>query len=179
LIITISGLHGTGKSTIGQKIAEIFNLRYYATGEAFRKLAKEYKMSLADFTDYAEKHPDVDIELDKTINTIADEGNVLIDSQLSAYILKEKADFKILLTCHLETRVKRMCERDKTSYKEKVDETLRRELSEAERFKRLYNINLKDEDKKKEIYDLIVDTKNLTVDEVISRIESEIKKKKI
>jgi len=176
LIITISGLHGTGKSTIGKKIAEIYNLRYYATGEAFREFAEEYKMSLADFTSYAEKHPDIDIKLDKKINAIANEGNVLIDSQLSAYILKDKADFKILLKCELETRVKRMSERDNTLYKEKVDETLRRELSEADRFKRLYNINLKDEDKKKEIYDLIIDTKNLSIDDVVNQIVSEIKK---
>ena len=41
MIITISGLHGTGKSTIGKKLAENLGIRYYSTGQAFRELANE------------------------------------------------------------------------------------------------------------------------------------------
>lgn len=176
MIITISGLHGTGKSTIGKKLAEFFDLRYYSTGEAFRELAKERNMTLKEFTKYAENNPDIDITLDKKINSIANKGNIIIDSQLSAYILKDKADFKIVLRCPLETRVKRMCDRDETDYKEKVDETLRRELSEAKRFKKLYNIDLQDEKVIQDLYNIIIDTEKLSIDEIIDIVVSNIKK---
>ncbi len=176
MIITISGLHGTGKSTIGKKIAEIFNLRYYSTGDAFRELAKEQNMSLKEFTEFAEKNPEIDIMLDKKINNIAIMGNIIIDSQLSAYILKDNANFKILLHCPLETRVKRMSNRDETNYKEKIDETLRREWSEARRFKKLYNIDLQDEKIIRKLYNIIIDTENLSIEEIIEKIVAEIKK---
>lgn len=177
MILTISGLHGTGKSTIGKRIAELFKLQYYATGEVFRKLATKHKMTLSEFTEYAENNPEIDKKLDEKINKIAKKDKVIIDSQLSAYILKDKADIKIFLQCDLETRVKRMCERDGCSYKTKVDETLRREFSEANRFKQLYNYDLENENTKKQLYDVIIDTKNLTIDEVVNQLASEIKNK--
>lgn len=176
MIITISGLHGTGKSTIGKKIAETFNLRYYSTGEAFRELAKEQNMSLKEFTEFAEKTPEIDIMLDKKINNIASMGNIIIDSQLSAYILKDKANFKILLRCPLETRIKRMSNRDETNYKEKIDETLRREWSEAGRFKKLYNIDLQDEKVIRELYNIIIDTEKLSIEDIVDNLVAEIKK---
>ena len=37
LAITISGLHGTGKSTYAKRIAEAFRLRYVSAGEFFRR----------------------------------------------------------------------------------------------------------------------------------------------
>jgi predicted cytidylate kinase len=166
MIITISGLHGTGKSTIGKLIAQRMNLKYYSTGQAFRDLAKEMKMTLEEFTDYVEENPDVDKKLDKKIIEIAQKGNIIIDSQLSAYILDSIAQFKILLTCPLELRVKRMAERDKTSYQNKLNETIIREESELERFEKLYRIDLNNV----KIYNLILETENLTVEEIVEKI---------
>ena len=176
MILTISGLHGTGKSTIGKLIANKLGIRYYSTGQAFRDLAVELNMTLEEFTEYAEQNPDIDKKLDDKIIEIAKNGNVIIDSQLSAYILKSIADFKILLTCPLEIRVKRMAERDNVSYNEKLKETKIREESEVKRFKMLYNIDLNDQVEIEKIYNLILDIKNLTVEEVLKKILSTLPK---
>ncbi|MFX1601030.1 MAG: (d)CMP kinase, partial [Promethearchaeota archaeon] len=120
MIIVISGLHGTGKSIIGKLIAERLGVQYYSTGQAFRDLAHEMNMTLEEFTKYVEKNPKVDQKLDNKIIEIARKGNIIIDSQLGGYILKSIADFKILLTCPLEIRVKRMSERDNTNYEKKL-----------------------------------------------------------
>jgi len=176
MILTISGLHGTGKSAIGKKLAESLGIKYYSTGEAFRDLAKDMNMSLKEFTHYVEENPEIDKQLDKKIIDIAKKGNIIVDSQLSGYILESFADFKILLTCPLETRVKRMAERDLTSYEDNLKETLLREKSELKRFKELYNIDLSDNNKIKKIYDLIIDTQNLTIEEVLNRILSSLNK---
>jgi cytidylate kinase len=172
MIITISGLHGTGKSTIAKLIAEKLKIQYYSTGQIFRDLAAEMKMTLEEFTQYVEENPDIDKKLDDKIIEIAQKGNIIIDSQLSGYILKTITDFKILLTCSLETRVKRMSERDGSSYDEKVKETVMREKSELERFKHLYDIDLNDQEMLDRIYDLIIDTENLTVKEILEKILS-------
>ncbi|MFX1375375.1 MAG: (d)CMP kinase [Promethearchaeota archaeon] len=175
MILTISGLHGTGKSTIGKLLAEKLSINYYSTGQAFRDLAKEMNFTLEEFTEYVEENPDIDKKLDQKIIEIAQNNDVVIDSQLSAYILESIADFKILLTCPLEIRVKRMTGRDNASYNEKLKETIKREQSELERFEILYNIDLNDSEKRTEIYDLILDTGTLTVEEVIQKILSSIK----
>ena len=99
MILTISGLHGTGKSTIGKLISQKLGLKYYSTGQAFRDLAKDMNFTLEEFTDYVEKNPDIDRKLDDKIIEIALKDNILIDSQLSSYLLESVADFKILLTC--------------------------------------------------------------------------------
>ena len=175
MIITISGLHGTGKSTIGKIIAEKLDLQYYSTGQAFRDLAKEMNMTLEEFTKYVERNPEIDKKLDDKINQIAQQGNIIIDSQLSGYILQSSADFKILLTCSLETRVKRMAERDNTDYEQKLKETKLRENSELERFKMLYDIDLGDKEDLNKIYDLIINTENLTIEEIVRKILANLK----
>ena len=170
MIIIISGFHGTGKSTIGKLIAEKLGINYHSTGQVFRELAQEMNMTLKEFSTHVENNPEFDKELDNKIIEIAQKGNIVIDSQLSGYILKSIADFKILLTCPLETRVKRMTERDNTSYIEKFKETTLREKSEFERFKRLYDIDLSDQEEIDLIYDLVIDTEKLTVEEILEQI---------
>ena len=158
MIITISGLHGTGKSTIGKKIAEALGIKYYSTGQAFRDLASNMNMTLEEFTKHVETHQEIDNKLDEKVVDVAKKGNIIIDSQLSGYLLEELADFKILLTCPLKTRVKRMLERDQTTFEDMLKETSIREYSELRRFKRLYDIDLND---KENIHDLIIDTEKL------------------
>ena len=156
MIITISGLHGTGKSVIAKLMAERLGILYYSTGQAFRDLAKEKNMSLEEYTNFVEKHPDIDKDLDNKVVNMAKKGNIIIDSQLSGHILKSIADFRIHLTCPLEIRVKRMSGRDQTSFEEKLKETILREKSELERFKNLYNIDLSDKNLINEFFDLII-----------------------
>jgi cytidylate kinase len=177
MILTISGLHGTGKSTVGKLISQKLGLRYYSTGQAFRELAKEKNLTLEEFTDHVEKNPDIDKLLDDKIVEIALKDKVIIDSQLSAYILESIADFKILLTCPLETRVNRMSERDNSPYEEKLKETLLREKSELTRFNKLYDIDLNNQLEIQHLYDLIIDTTELTVDEILDLIIAALKKK--
>ncbi|MFX1393395.1 MAG: (d)CMP kinase [Promethearchaeota archaeon] len=176
MIITISGLHGTGKSTIGKKVAETLGIRYFSTGEVFRDLANLMNMTLFEFTKYVEENPETDRKLDNKIIEITKKGNILTTSLLSGYLLSDIANFKILLTCPFETRVKRMAERDGTTFEIKLKETEFREKSESERFILLYNIDLNDSKKAKEIFDLIIDTEKSSIEESVSKILEEIKK---
>jgi len=175
MIIAVSGLHGTGKSAIAKLMAERLGILYYSTGQAFRDLAKEKNMSLEEYTNYIENHPDIDKNLDNKVVNMAKKGNIIIDSQLSGHLLKSIADFRIYLTCPLELRVKRMSGRDQTSFDEKLKETTLREKSELERFKKLYNIDLSDINSINEFFDLIINTENLSIEEVLAKILSELK----
>jgi len=79
----------------------------------------------------------------------------------------------------LETRVNRMSERDNSKYEEKLKETTLREKSELERFNKLYEIDIGNQMKIEKIYDLIINTAELTIEEILAKILSALKKRKI
>ena len=176
MIITISGLHGTGKSVIAKLLAENQGILYYSTGQAFRDLAEENGMTLEEYTKYVEENPKIDKSLDNKVVEIAKKGNIIIDSQLSGHLLKSIADFKIHLTCPLKIRVKRMVARDQGSYDAKLKETTLREESELKRFNKLYNIDLSDNEFIHNFFDLIVDTESLSIEEVLQIILKELER---
>jgi len=180
MILCISGFHGTGKTTVGKKVAERLNLDYYSTGQAFRDLANEYKMNLEDFSKYVEDNPEIDEKLDnKVIQMARKKDDIVLESLLSGYILQGKSDCSILLKAPLEIRVKRMVERDNSDFKEKLKETKIREKSEIQRFIDLYNIDLTDRELRSNVFDLIIDTGNLSVEEVVEKIINYLEKQKI
>ncbi|TXT64948.1 MAG: Cytidylate kinase [Promethearchaeota archaeon] len=171
MILAIGGFHGTGKSTVAKKLAEKLNLKYYSTGEAFRDLAEEFGMNLEEFSKYAEAHPEIDKNLDeKVIQVAKNTDKIIIESLLSAYLLKDQADCKILLKAPLKTRVKRMVERDNSDFEEKLKETKSREKSEIQRFIELYDIDLMNTQDRDEVFDLIIDTGTHSVEAVVEKI---------
>ena len=174
MIVSISGPHGTGKSTIGMIIAEKLDLRYYSTGQAFRDLAQEMHMTLSEFTEHVEDNPNIDEQLDNKVIEIAKGNNVLIDSQIGGFLLASLADFKIYLYCPLKVRIRRMAERDNNNYEEKERETLMREKSELERFKRLYNIDLSNLEEIKKVHNIFINTEFLSIEEVVNLILQKI-----
>ena len=63
--ITISGLPGTGKTTVAKLLEQRLGLRYVYSGEIFRQLAQKHHMSLEEFGKYCESHREIDEELDQ------------------------------------------------------------------------------------------------------------------
>ena len=53
-VITVGGLHGTGKSSVADAIAKKFNLIRMSAGVVFRQLAKERDLTLEEFSRVAE-----------------------------------------------------------------------------------------------------------------------------
>jgi len=154
ITIAISGPHGAGKSTLARKVAKHFGLRYISAGTLFRRMAEKLRMDLSEFSKYAEEHPEVDRKIDEMTVEEAKKKNVVLDGRITAWIAKEYADLKILLTAPLEVRVKRIAERDGLEYSSALSETLVREQSESERFKKLYNINVMD----LTLFDIVINT---------------------
>lgn len=166
LIITISGPHGTGKSTYARALADALNLRYVCAGELFRELAKERKMSLEDFSRLAEKDPSVDRMIDERTKTKAKEGGVVIDAQLGAWMLKDLADVKVLLVASDDVRFKRIAQRERMSLEAARRETLAREEIQKRRYEKYYGIDVDD----LSIYDLKINTGTYPIDRTKSII---------
>jgi CMP/dCMP kinase len=176
MLITFAGLHGTGKTTVAKLIAERFGLEHYSTGMIFREMAEEKSMSLVDFSEYASKHKEVDINLDNKMKSIGLNGDCVLDGQLCWYFLKKEADWKILLTCEEETRIQRIFNRDREKKGDTITlddvrvETLERERIEHARYKEIYGIDITDMDFVIENHNIVVDTTDIGIDEVVEKI---------
>jgi cytidylate kinase len=170
-VVTLGGLHGTGKSSVADMIADELKLRRTSAGMIFRQMAAEKGMSLEEFSRYAEDHLEIDEQLDSTLTHEAEKGNIVLDGQLAAWMAKEHADFRILLTAPEEVRIQRIADRDGVDYEHAHHETLAREESERERYKEYYGIDVSDHS----IYDLILNTDKFTLDEVVDILVNAIK----
>ncbi len=163
-VITIGGLHGTGKSSVADSLAETFGLRRASAGTVFRELAAARGVSIEEFSRIAQTDPTVDRQLDEGIKREAENGNVIIDGQLAAWMAGENADLNIFLVAPLDVRVARIARRDGISLEEAMHETLAREESERQRYLKYYGIDISD----LSIYDIILNTGKYTLKGVIS-----------
>ena len=170
-VITIGGLHGTGKSSVADRISKEFNLRRISAGIIFRGLAEERGLTLEEFSRVAEQDEQIDRLLDDTLREEAEKGNAVIDGQLAAWMAGEHADFKIQLTAPLDVRVKRISERDSTEYDYAKRETIAREGSESARYKEFYGVDISD----LSIYDLILRTDRYDLDGVVKILSAAIR----
>ena len=153
LVITVSGLHGSGTSTQARRLAESLGLRYVSAGLLFRRIAEERGLTLEELSRLAEESPELDRMIDERTREEARRGGVVIDATLAGW-MAEDADLKIFLTAPLEERVRRIARREGLSLEEAMRETLKRERSERERFKRYYGIDIND----LSIYDVVLNT---------------------
>ena len=169
-VITISGLHGTGKSSVADIVAKRFGLKRVSAGVIFRELAKKGGLTLEEFSIVAEDDESIDRELDALLKTTAMKGNVLLDGQLAGWMAGDYANFKILLTASVDARVKRIAERDEVSLEHARRETLNREKSERERYLEFYGVDISDQS----IYDLVLNTEKYDLQGVIKVLTTAI-----
>ncbi|MBP1909329.1 (d)CMP kinase [Methanolobus bombayensis] len=155
MLLTISGLPGSGTTTVSRLISEKYNLEMISAGEVFRSLAKEYGMTLAEFGALAESDESIDIKIDERQKEISNtRDDIILEGRLAGH-MAEKA-LKVWIKASVDVRVQRIVSREGSSFKDKLDETIEREASEAVRYRTIYGIDISDFS----IYDLVVDSEN-------------------
>ncbi len=154
MIITVSGPHGTGKSTYAAHLSKELGLRHVSAGFLFRKLAKERHVSLKEFGWLALKDPAIDRRVDEETRKEAEKGDVVVDGQLAGWVLKDVADLCVYLTAPENVRMERIAKRDNITVEDAWRETLRRESLQRKRYMQHYRFHVED----RSIYHLLVDT---------------------
>ncbi len=169
MIIAVGGTIASGKTTLARNLAEEFHLDHVSAGAVMRKMAEERGMSLMEFSKLAESDFAIDREIDERQKKMAT-GDCVVEGRLSAHFLKP--DFAVWLTAPIDVRAGRLSGREGISISEAKKRTLQREKSERTRYKKIYGIDLGD----KEVYDLVLDTRDKTADEVMGIVSAAIRK---
>ncbi len=153
MLLTISGLPGSGTTTVSRIISERHNLEMVSAGEVFRSLAKEYGMDLAEFGALAESDDSIDLKIDERQKEIANtRDNIVLEGRLAGHMAENA--LKIWIKAPVDERVRRIVARESGSFDEKLKETIEREASEATRYSTIYSIDISD----LSAYDLVIDS---------------------
>ena len=164
--ITISGPIGSGKTTVCNLLSKRLGYNCVVSGSIFREMANEHKMTLAEFGALCERDMRYDRLLDERMVQIArDNPDIILEGRLVAHMLQKNGipALKFFLTADLETRAKRVVEREGKQLETAMLETSEREESEAVRYRAYYGINIKSGD----VYDVVIDTADKTPEQIV------------
>lgn len=152
-VISISGPPGSGTSTLAENLRNKTGYDLVSAGDIFKQLAKDHNMTVGEFSNLAEETPEydkmVDDEIQRKVETSDYNKGLIVDSRIAAWKLSDQIDLRIYLKSPVSVRSQRLEDREET-----VDEMIKREQSEAERYMDYYNIDISD----LSVYDLIIDT---------------------
>ncbi len=173
--ITISGIPGSGKSTVAGIVAKELGMRHVSIGDILRELAESKGLTILEISKMAEKDRKIDIELDNRQKALAKQNNLVIDSRLGFHFVPKS--FKVFLDVSPEEagrrifNARRLKEKENVSLEKTMENIKRRKLSEGIRYKKCYNVNPFD----LKNYDLVIDTTKLSPEKVAAKIIAEVK----
>ncbi len=165
--IAVSGPPGSGKTTYARRLAEELGLTYHSAGSIFREIAREKGLSLEELNRLAASDPTIDLEIDRKTLEIGCRGGVVVEGHLVAWVLRSVADVRVYVTAPLEVRVQRIASREGRPVEEVYRETVIREFMHRRRFLDFYGIDISN----LEIFNLVLDTSQLTVDQAYDVIK--------
>ncbi|SEH65941.1 cytidylate kinase [Halopenitus malekzadehii] len=160
LFITVSGPPGCGATTLCEQLSAVLDCGYVSGGEIFRSIAEDRGMSLSQLVAKAGESDDLDRELDRRLQRIAEEWGAankafVLESRLAGWIAGNRADLRIWLDAPEEVRIDRTADREELSAEMRV-----REVIEAQRYESYYDIDVGD----RSIYDLAINTGRWSAD---------------
>ncbi len=172
-VLTVGGLPGTGTSTLCRILEQRMGIPYVYAGQIFRDQAKARDMSLADFGALCQEDPAVDQALDDEQVRIMQRGDVLMEGRLSGYLAARHGveALKVWVTCDEDERLRRIIERDGGDMATQRARTLAREASEADRYRRYYDIDLDD----LSVYDLVLDSTNISPESLADAVQAALR----
>ena len=166
--ITIGGLAGTGKGTVGKILAEKLGYKFMSAGEFFRNIAIGLEISSSKLEQLAIDTPVYDRRVDAQTEEFGIKNdNFIFDGRIAYHYIPDSK--KILLVCDNYERFRRIAFRDKLLLKEAEKVTLQRERAIRERYKNLYGILKFDYPKN---YDLVIDTTTPRAIDIAFQIEN-------
>ena len=156
MLITISGLPGSGKTTVARLLSHRLGVPHIYAGDLYRRAAVERGVSLEAFNALSEKDHSIDRELDAKMAEYARQGAAVLEGRLAGFMaLQEGVDaLKVWLTASDEVRARRVAQRESKDSNAVLQLNRSRQGSDAKRYRAIYGFDLNDTT----IYDLILDS---------------------
>ena len=180
--IVISGPPAVGKTTVAKGLAKEFNLQYISGGDILKEIAKEHGFNSdgddwwdteegMKFLNQREQNSEFDKNLDKKLIDLFNQGGMVITSYTLPWLIEDGV--KIWLDGSHESSTKRMQSRDNMSSENAYEITKSRFDKNKALYKKLYDFNFGED---KSVFDVIINTDNLTANQVIDVTTETVRK---
>lgn len=168
MVVTVSGLPGSGTSTLSKRAAAALGIEHLDGGTVFRAMAAERGLSVGKFSALAETDPAYDLELDSRLAERARAGDVLLESRLAGWITAQDGveAVRVWVACEEDERARRVATREGKDVDAALVANRRREASELQRYHDYYAIDLRD----LSVYDLVLDSTVASPDELVAAL---------
>ena len=168
MLITISGLPGSGTSTVARAVATSLGLEHFDGGQVFRALAAEAGLDVHAFGAVAQADPGIDIEIDSRLAVRAKAGGVVLESRLAGWVASNEdlGGLTVWIGCQPDERARRVARRERSTLAAARAQNDAREASEAERYWSSYGIDLAD----MAPYALLLDSTSSQPDDLVTAI---------
>jgi CMP/dCMP kinase len=163
LRIAISGQSGCGNTTAVHNVGKTLGLN--VVNYTFRDLARDLDVPFEEIQKRAGETKVYDFLTDLSLIRASLQPRAVVGSRLAAWLVD--ADLRVWLHAPLETRAKRIHQREKDSlYESVLYRTLQRDEQNRRRYLQLYGIDIND----RSDFDIIINTERLTAEQVSSLI---------
>ncbi len=168
MLVTISGVPGSGKTTVARLLAERLALPHVYAGDLYRAEAKSRGLTLEQFNLLCEADHSIDRQLDAAMAERARQGGCILEGRLAGYLAAENdlQALKVWLTASDEVRARRVAQRECGEWRQIEKENRLRHASDAKRYLDIYDFDLADTG----VYDLILSSDDRSPPELVEEI---------
>ncbi len=184
-IIAVCGFAGSGKNTVGEKVADALGWKVVAP--TFKDLAAEEGIPLMEFQRKAADDLSIDYKFDAALARQIGNTNCVVVTWIGPWIGKisgkkysgieipaiKSGVFKVWLDVTPEIRAKRLANRDGMTAEQALAHIKKRDMDNINRYKKAYGINISDHSD----FDLVLEVSDEKPDEIAGKIMAEVKKK--
>lgn len=172
MLITITWKAWSWKSTVAKLFAEKLWYEYISIGEMKREIAKSMWLNIIEFNkiwELPENQKEFDLKYEDYQKTLNLDSKIILESRL--WFFCQPKSFKVFISVDDEEAAKRIFGANRLtdnygSWEEVYKKTKTRNEEDIQRYINLYKINYQDSKN----FDLIVDSTNQTIEEVIDEI---------
>lgn len=193
--IAISGLPGSGSTTVARSLAAQLNIPYFSAGQLFKDIAQgvlatqhyypffkqlcdKRSLTLPRFA-FSKAHASVDLwktefganplfhqAIEALQQELVNAGPIVIDGKLSIHMLKD-VTLRVWLSGNLEARAARTAQRDAISQKEAAQLLIQREELHKKEWFAIYGFDYLEQEHEA---DLIIDTSHKSPAQIVEEI---------
>ncbi|MDR2944498.1 MAG: cytidylate kinase family protein [Methanosarcinales archaeon] len=174
MIITISGLPGSGTTSVANALSDLTDYHIISAGQIFRQKAAERELSLEEFSRLVDSDYSIDSELDnQLIKCVGSSDCIILEGRLTGhFILSEKIQkpcgfLRVCLKAPFDVRIARIAKRDNLTKEEAEEFTRIRESNELLRHELNYGVTVETT-----AYDVIFNTEVLSTVQIADALHT-------